>query len=209
MELQRDRWSRWLLERRFADDPQRVQTVLASLYPIRDKVLDYANLSEDKILLNVGCGDGLIAFGALERVKTSRVIFCDISQDLLNHAQAIARDLQVLERRQFLRASANDLSAVAAASVDVITTRSVLIYVTAKQQAFNEFYRVLWPQGRLSLFEPINRFAAPAPPHRLGWYDVTPVLGIAQTVGAVWKSGLDMGQSLSGWLSRSVLRDWW
>lgn len=187
MELQRDKWSRWLLERRFAGDPQRVQAVLTSLYSIRDKVLDYANLSEDKILLDVGCGDGLIAFGALERVKTGRVICCDISQDLLNHAQAIARDLQVLERCQFLHASADDLSALADASVDVVTTRSVLIYVTAKQQAFKEFYRVLRPQGRLSLFEPINRFAAPAPPHRFGWYNVTPVLEIAQKVKAVYQ----------------------
>ena len=186
-ELPHDKWSRWLLERRFASDPQRVQAVLASLYPIRNKVLDYANLGEGEVLLDVGCGDGLITFGALERVKTSKAIFCDISQALLTHAQAIAQDLQVLDRCQFLCAPAEDLSALADASVDVVTTRSVLLYVTAKQQAFKEFYRVLRPQGRLSIFEPINRFVFPQPLHRLGWYDVTPVLEIAQKVKAVYQ----------------------
>ncbi len=60
--------------------------MLDSLYPVRDKILDHANMGEGNVLLDVGCGDGLIAFGALEKVKTSRVIFSDISQDLLNQA---------------------------------------------------------------------------------------------------------------------------
>ena len=41
-------------------------------------------------------------------------------------------------------------------SVDVVTTRSVLIYVKDKAAALREFYRVLKPGGRVSLFEPIN-----------------------------------------------------
>jgi arsenite methyltransferase len=35
----------------------------------------------------------------------------------------------------------------------------VLIYVSGKREAFAEFARVLRPGGRISLFEPINRFA--------------------------------------------------
>ena len=46
------------------------------------------------------------------------------------------------------------------ASVDVVTTRSVLIYVQDKTAAFREFHRVLRTGGRISVFEPINRFAA-------------------------------------------------
>jgi ubiquinone/menaquinone biosynthesis C-methylase UbiE len=44
------------------------------------------------------------------------------------------------------------------ASVDVVTTRSVLIYVKDRARAFAEFARVLRPGGRTSLYEPINRF---------------------------------------------------
>jgi ubiquinone/menaquinone biosynthesis C-methylase UbiE len=156
------------------------------LYPVRDEVLSHASVNEGETLLDVGCGDGLIAFGALERVRTGNVIFSDISQDLLNHAQAIARDMQVISRCEFLRASADDLSALKDSSVDVVTTRSVLIFVPAKQKAFNEFHRVLKSQGRLSIFEPINRFSYPGSPHLFGGYDVAPIMEIARRVKDVY-----------------------
>ena len=77
-----DIWSQWIFKRRYGNDPQRVQAFVDILRPIRDKVLDHAQLHENDLLLDVGCGDGLIAFGALERVPTCRVIFSDVSQDL-------------------------------------------------------------------------------------------------------------------------------
>ncbi len=128
------------------------------------------------MVLDVGCGDGLIAFGALDRVgEEGQVIFSDISQDLLDHCRSLAQQLQVLERCRFVRASAENLAAIATGSVDVVTTRSVLIYVQAKQQALHEFYHVLKPGGRLSIFEPINRFCYPEPPQMFLGYDVTPM----------------------------------
>ncbi len=42
--------------------------------------------------------------------------------------------------------------------MDVVTTRSVLIYVRDKRRAFREFHRVLRRGGRVSIFEPINRY---------------------------------------------------
>ena len=72
---------------------------------------------------------------------------------------------------------------IEANSVDVVTTRSVLIYVQAKQQAFDECYRALKPNGRLSIFEPINRFA----PHMFGGYDLTPISDIAHKIRAVYE----------------------
>ena len=42
---------------------------------------------------------------------------------------------------------------------DAVTVRSVLIYVAAKAASFREFARVLRPGGRLSIFEPINRWS--------------------------------------------------
>ena len=66
--------------------------------------------------------------------------------------------LGVLDRCSFVNAEAENLAGIGDASVDVVATRSVLIYVKEKARAFGEFFRVLRPGGRLSLFEPINRF---------------------------------------------------
>lgn len=183
-----DMWSEWLLHHRFGGDAQHMQAVLEYLRPVRDRVLDNARLAEGDMVLDVGCGDGLIAFGALERIASGAVIFSDISEDLLNHAQSLARDMGLLDRCRFLLAPAEDLSALEEASVDVVTTRSVLIYVAAKRQAFGEFYRILKPGGRLSIFEPINRFGEEvfSQPHCFAGYDVTPVMDIAQKVKALY-----------------------
>ena len=63
------------------------------------------------------------------------VVFCDISQDLLDHCRAAAAAEGLLDRCRFILASADSLGGIADASVDVVTTRSVLIYVTDKAEA--------------------------------------------------------------------------
>lgn len=181
-----DIWSQWLLKRRFGGDQDRMQIMTEYLYPIRDKVLSQIHLKAGETLLDVGCGDGLIAFGALEKFEGSRLIFSDISQDLLTHAEALAREMNVHDRCRFVRASADDLSTLPDGSVDALTTRSVLIYVSAKQQAFREFHRVLKDGGELSIFEPINRFAFPEPPNRFEGYDVAPVLDLSEKLKALY-----------------------
>ena len=154
-----DQWAQWLLHRRHGGDPEALRQALAFLHPVRDRVLDNAKVRGGETVLDVGCGDGLIAFGALARVgETGAVIFSDISQDLLDHARRLAEQMGALDRCRFVHASADDLAAIEDASVDVVTTRSVLIYVADKRRAFAEFSRVLKPGGRLSIFEPINRF---------------------------------------------------
>ncbi|MBE9168834.1 class I SAM-dependent methyltransferase [Pleurocapsales cyanobacterium LEGE 06147] len=182
MTTNQDVWSQWLLQRRFGGDPQQLCMLLDSFYPIRDKVLDRTQLRGGETLLDVGCGDGLIAFGALERFPTCSVIFSDISKDLLDRAQSLAHELNVSSRCQFVRAAADDLAPIPDISVDVVITRSVLIYIDKKQQPFEEFYRVLKPNGRFSIFEPINRFSFPEPPQRFWWYDISPIIEIAGKV---------------------------
>jgi SAM-dependent methyltransferase len=66
--------------------------------------------------------------------------------------------LGVSDRCSFVKAPAHELAGLPDQSVDVVATRSVLIYVVEKERAFREFSRVLRPGGRVSLFEPINRF---------------------------------------------------
>ncbi len=183
----RDIWTEWLLNRRFGGNAEHMKLVMDELYPIRDKVLQNANLGENETLLDVGCGDGLIAFGAFKRSNTVKVIFSDISQDVLNHDQKIAQETHLADRSRFIPASADDLSAISDESVDIVTTRSVLIYVENKKRAFSEFHRVLKSKGRLSIFEPINRFTHPEPENIYGGYDVTPVIDIAKKIKAVYE----------------------
>jgi ubiquinone/menaquinone biosynthesis C-methylase UbiE len=144
------------LHRRFGGDPEARRVLAEQLQATRDRVLDRASLAAGETVLDVGCGDGLIAFGALDRAAGA-VIFSDISTDLIDEAKRLATELAVLPRSRFVVAAADDLAAIDTESVDVVTTRSVLIYVDDKLGAFREFHRVLRPRGRLSLFEPINR----------------------------------------------------
>ncbi|MBI4479851.1 MAG: methyltransferase domain-containing protein [Acidobacteria bacterium] len=181
----RDLWSEWLLNRRFGGNIDQLTATLEHLRPIRDKVLLNAKLGQDQTLLDVGCGDGLIGFAALDAQETTNVIFSDVSQDLLNHTEDLARELGAWSRCKFVRASAEALAGIGDESVQAVTTRSVLIYVPAKQQAFREFYRVLKPGGRLSIFEPLNRFAYPEPPNLFAGFDVRAVAEIARKVKAV------------------------
>jgi arsenite methyltransferase len=185
-----DRWHRWLLDVRFGGDAARREKDLTEfLYPARDTVLDRARLRPGDTLVDVGTGDGLIAFGAFERLGPSgRVIFSDISQDLLDHCRQAADAEGLLARCAFVPAAADRLTGVADASVDAVTTRSVLIYVKDKAAALREFYRVLKPGGRVSLFEPINVLMSAADPDRFSGYDVTPVRALAAKVQALYES---------------------
>jgi arsenite methyltransferase len=154
-----DKWATWLLHRRDGGDLEQRAIALDYLLPIRDRVLEQASIRAGDVVLDVGAGEGLIAFGAAERVGPSgTVIFSDVSEDLLSHSRKLAEELGYADRMTFVRAGAEELEGVDDGSVDVVTTRSVLIYVEDKAAAFRAFHRVLRSSGRLSIFEPINSY---------------------------------------------------
>lgn len=185
MALEADRWSRWLLERRDAGDERQRSAILEGLAPVRERVLAHAEPLDGATLLDVGSGEGLIGLEALQRVGTGgTVIFSDISDALLGHVHAAVSARGLLERAQFVATSAEDLAEIPDASVDVVTTRSVLIYVADKARSFRAMHRVLRPGGRISLFEPINRLTHPEPPDRFWGYDVGAVRDLTDKVKA-------------------------
>lgn len=184
-----DQWAAWLANRRHGGDPERLRRTLEILAPVRDQVIAHAAVSSGHTVLDVGCGDGLIAFAAAEKVGPSgSVIFSDISADLLDRCRQLASESNLGAGCRFVHAAASDLSPIEDASVDAVTLRSVLIYEPDKASAFGEFHRVLRPGGRLSLFEPINRFGYPEPPERFRGYNVGSVADLAANVRAVYEA---------------------
>jgi arsenite methyltransferase len=178
-----DPWSRWLLGRRDGGDGRQRDATLERLAGIRDRLLDSAGPLPGATVLDVGTGDGLIGLEALERVgEDGTVIFSDISDALLDRVREAVDERGLGGRARFVNAGAADLDALADMSVDVITTRSVLIYVADKPAAFAAMHRVLRAEGRVSLFEPINRLMFPEGRDRFYGYDISEVQSLAQRV---------------------------
>ena len=76
----KESWARWLTTERFGGNEAVAHTWLAGLQQVRDRVLRSAQLKNGDVFLDVGCGDGLLGFGALSLVgPDGRVIFSDQS----------------------------------------------------------------------------------------------------------------------------------
>jgi arsenite methyltransferase len=118
----------------------------------RDRVLDAAQVVPGETLVDVGAGTGLLTLAAVDRVgPDGDVVAIDISADALAELRQICTSPNV----SYLIGSAEVLP-LPAESIDVLVTRSVLIYVRDKGEAAREFFRVLRIGGRCSLFEPLN-----------------------------------------------------
>lgn len=153
-----DLWQPWLLYDRFAADHEHERQLRAEIARIADRVLDAAELTAGKTLVDVGTGDGLLAFRAIARIGPSlRVYLTDVSPLLLNHCTAIATSRNLGEQCTFLQCSADALKDVPAGTVDAVTTRAVIAYLPDKAQVLREFHRILKPGGRISIAEPIRR----------------------------------------------------
>ena len=192
-----DRWARWLLERRHGGDPAMLAETLAMLAPIRDRVLANARIEPGDRVLDVGCGDGLLGFAAAERAGT--VVFSDVSADLVRRCRELAAELHPAARCEFVHSGLPELAGVPDASVDVAMTRSVLIYLTDTRAGLAGRCRVLRPGGRLSIFEPINRFIGDSKDFGCD------VSGIEPIAAKVWDAFVEASPTLTDFDERDLL----
>ena len=103
--------------------------MLGHLAPIRDKLLELAGPLDGATLLDVGTGDGLIGLGGAGRGRGG-----DLLRRLARAAEPASPSWRTGARCVLARAE--DLAGIEDASVDVVTARSVLIYVDDKAAAF-------------------------------------------------------------------------
>lgn len=154
-----DYWYRWVMEGQYGKDKDFVERLRGVQGRVVNRVLDNGRVGEGKTLLDVGSGDGLVGFLAAERVGvTGKVIFSDISPGLVEVCRAKVEERSIPCAAEFLQAAVEDLGGIADGTVDVVTSRSVLMYSGDKPKAFGEIFRVLRGGGIYSGFEPINRF---------------------------------------------------
>jgi len=153
-----DVWFDWLMHRRHADDADYAAKIQKLVEGYADRVLDGAGLRPGMTVVDLGTGDGLVAFRAIERIGASlKVVLVDISRPLLQAAEEAAIARGVREQCTFLVSSAERLEGIEDESVDVVTARSSLAYVPDKVSALRECFRILKPGGRLSIAEPVYR----------------------------------------------------
>ncbi len=125
---------------------------------VRERVLRAAGVGPGGHVLDVGCGTGLLAFGAAEAVGTTgRVTGCDPDEGCL----AACRDVAQRHAPRFAHVDwvAGEAAALPLPSgaCDAVVMRSVLAHVPDKPAALREAFRVLKSGGRLACYEPITR----------------------------------------------------
>lgn len=149
-------WSDWLKKTRFSymNEIQKEQT-LNWLNVIKEQVLLLANIKENEVIADFGCGSGLLGFGVLEKFNNKvELIFSDKFEDCLEECKKILSEIKIENNAKFLQSDILDIK-LSDNYLDCAMTRSVLVHVLDKKKAFCEIYRVLKKNGRYCAFEPI------------------------------------------------------
>jgi arsenite methyltransferase len=128
---------------------------------LRERLLDQLALKGDEKILDIGCGRGLMAIGAAERLKTGKVTGIDtwepdsLSGNSQNAAKENAKADGVSDRVRFETGDPRKL-VYPANNFDVVVSFAALHRLAddrERNQAVTEIVRVLKPAGRLLIFD--------------------------------------------------------
>jgi arsenite methyltransferase len=131
----------------------------------RENLLDLVDWSGDELVLDVGCGRGLMLVGAAKRLKTGKAIGMDLwrqedqANNSLDATLANAKIEDVLERVEVKTADMRQLP-FPQNHFDVITSNWTVHNLEAqadRQQALDEMIRVLKPGGSIVLGDIANQ----------------------------------------------------
>lgn len=107
-----------------------------------------AELRQGEMVLDIGCGAGLDAFLAAQKVGgTGKVIGVDMTPEMVEKAQDITKKGKY--KNVEFRLGAIENLPVADQSIDVAISNCVINHCPDKMAAFKEVFRVLKPNGRM------------------------------------------------------------
>ena len=153
-----ENWTDWLKKTRFSYMTEtQVEQTLQWLILVRNVILERAEIKPDDTIIDIGCGTGLLGFGAIELISDNGlVIFSDKFQDCLDSCKDFAENNSINKNYKMLLSPCEKIE-LPDNYVDKALMRSVLVHIIDKQPAINEIFRILKQGGIFSCFEPIIR----------------------------------------------------
>lgn len=127
------------------NENQRLEKQSTQSQYLIENELRFLNLRSNQVVLDAGCGSGIVSRAILDHEPTAKVIGVDASELRLKQAER-ATDVIKRQKIEFRQGSLTDLP-VEDESVDVVVCRFVYEYLQDPHKVAEEFKRVLKPNG--------------------------------------------------------------
>jgi len=119
-----------------------------------------ADLKEGETVLDLGAGGGIDCLLAAEKVgPKGKVIGVDLSEEMIKLAKKNAEKMKV-KNVEFRLGDMENLP-VEDETIDVVISNCVINLAPDKQRVFNEAYRVLKPEGRMTISDIVTEKQLP------------------------------------------------